>query len=50
MSSTPQPHGDDAVREKPSQGVFIGWLAFGLFIFAVLWACFGLLAAVLHFK
>ena len=24
------------VREKPTQGIFIGWLAFGLFIFAVL--------------
>jgi len=36
------------VRETPSQGIFIGYLALGLLIFAVLVAGFGLLAGATH--
>jgi len=36
------------VRETPSQGIFIGWLALGLLVFAVLVAAFGLLAGATH--
>ena len=34
--------------ETPSQGIFIGWLALGLLVFAVLVAAFGLLAGATH--
>ena len=36
------------VRETPSQGIFIGWLALGLFIFAVAVAALGLIAGSTH--
>ncbi len=36
------------VREKPTQGIFIGWLAFGLFIFAVLVALVSIGAGMTH--
>lgn len=36
------------VREKPTQGVFIGWLAFGLLIFALLWMATGIIAGATH--
>jgi hypothetical protein len=39
---------DDHVRENPSQGVFIGWLALGLLAFALIVAATGLLAALTH--
>jgi hypothetical protein len=36
------------VREKPTQGIFIGWLAFALFIFAVAAGALGLIAGATH--
>ena len=36
------------VREKPTQGIFIGYLALGLLVFAVLVAAFGLIAGASH--
>ncbi len=39
---------DDHAREKPTQGVFIGWLALVLLAFAVIWAATGLLAGLTH--
>jgi hypothetical protein len=36
------------VREKPSQGVFIGWLALCLLVFAVCVAAFGIIAGASH--
>ena len=48
MASTPDAHGGSPTREKPSQGIFIGWLALGLLVFAVLVAAFGLLAGATH--
>ena len=47
LSTTPDTHADTA-RETPSQGIFIGWLALGLFAFAVLVALVGLLAGLTH--
>jgi hypothetical protein len=44
IMATPTDAHAEPAREKPTQGVFIGWLAFGLFIFAVVWAAVGLLA------
>lgn len=41
-------HHDDSAREKPTQGIFIGWLGFGLFIFAVAVALTGILAGWSH--
>lgn len=48
MADNTDPHGDAVVRETPSQGVFIGYLALGLLIFAVLVAAFGLVAGATH--
>ena len=45
---SPDPHGDGTMGSKPSQGIFIGWLALGLLVFAVLVAAFGLLAGATH--
>ncbi len=39
---------DDAPRETPSQGVFIGWLALVLLVFALAWIGTGLLAGATH--
>jgi hypothetical protein len=33
----PDHHADGTVREKPSQGIFIGWLAVVLIVFALVW-------------
>ena len=48
MATPTDAHAETAVREKPTQGIFIGWLAFGLFIFALLWAAVGILAGATH--
>lgn len=48
MATPTDPHADTATREKPTQGIFIGWLAFALFIFAVAWALTGILAGATH--
>jgi len=39
---------DDHVRENPSQGVFIGYLALVLLAFAVIVAATGILAGLSH--
>jgi hypothetical protein len=36
------------VREKPTQGIFIGWLALGLLVFAVFVALMGIVAGASH--
>jgi hypothetical protein len=33
---SPDPHGDGTMGSKPSQGIFIGWLAVGLLVFMAL--------------
>ena len=48
MTTQPDPHGDGTMGSKPTQGIFIGYLALGLFIFAVLFAAFGILAGATH--
>ena len=48
MATPPNTHGAVEVREKPTQGVFIGWLALGLLSFAVCGAAFGLIAGASH--
>jgi hypothetical protein len=48
MADNTDPHGDGTMGSKPTQGIFIGWLAFGLMIFALLWIGFGLLAGATH--
>ncbi|MBI4922208.1 MAG: hypothetical protein HY834_10695 [Devosia nanyangense] len=48
MADHTDAHGSDAGRETPSQGMFIGYLALGLLIFAVLVAAFGLIAGATH--
>jgi hypothetical protein len=47
MATPTDPHATE-VREKPSQGIFIGWLALGLFIFAVLVALVGIGVSLTH--
>jgi hypothetical protein len=46
--ATPTDTHTSAVREKPTQGIFIGWLAFGLFIFAVVAALVSIGAGMTH--
>ena len=48
MATPTDAHAEPAVREKPTQGIFIGWLAFGLFIFALLWGAVGIIAGATH--
>ena len=48
MSTPTDTHATTEVREKPTQGIFIGWLALGLLIFALLFAAFGLIAGATH--
>ena len=45
MATPTDAHAEPA-REKPTQGIFIGWLAFGLFIFALVWAAVGIMAGL----
>jgi len=39
---------DDHAREKPTQGIFIGWLALALLVFALAFAATGILAGATH--
>jgi hypothetical protein len=48
MATPTDPHGTTQVRERPSQGIFIGWLSLVLFIFAVLFAATGIVAGAVH--
>ncbi len=47
MADNTDQHADTA-RETPSQGIFIGWLALGLAIFALCWIAFGVIAGATH--
>lgn len=42
------PETDATTAEKPTQGVFIGWLALVLAIFAIVWLATGILAGATH--
>ena len=48
MATSTDNHGTTEIARRPSQGIFIGWLALGLFMFAVLWAATGILAGAVH--
>ncbi len=39
---------DSDVREKPTQAIFIGWLALVLMVFALAWIGTGLIAGATH--
>jgi hypothetical protein len=39
---------DEPRRPTPSQGIFVGWLALALLVFAVGWAATGILAGATH--
>jgi hypothetical protein len=41
-------HETDTAREKPTQGIFIGWLALGLMIFAIFVGAMGIIAGATH--
>ena len=48
MSDHIDHHADGSVREKPTQGIFIGWLALGLIVFALLWLGTGIVIGLTH--
>ena len=48
MATPTETHADTEVREKPTQGIFIGWLALGLMIFALLIGIIGITAGATH--
>ena len=48
MATPTDTHAVTEVREKPTQGIFIGYLALGLLIFALCVAAFGLIAGATH--
>jgi hypothetical protein len=48
MATPTETHAVTEVREKPTQGIFIGWLALGLLVFALLFALFGIIAGLTH--
>ena len=48
METSVSEHIDDHAREKPTQGIFIGWLALALLVFALAWAATGILAGATH--
>jgi DMSO reductase anchor subunit len=48
ISPVTESHNSDTVRETPSQGIFIGWLALVLMFAAIVVAGIGLYASSLH--
>ena len=48
MSDHSDVHADGTEREKPTQGVFIGWLALVLIVFALLWLGTGVIIGLTH--
>ena len=48
MADNTDPHGTGIMGEKPSQGIFIGYLALGLLVFALLVAVIGISAGAMH--
>ena len=45
MATPTDTHAEPVNNEKPTQGIFMGYLALGLMVFAILVAAFGLIAA-----
>lgn len=45
MATPTDTHAEPVNNETPSQGIFMGWLAFGLAIFAILVALFTMYAS-----
>ena len=48
MATPTETHAVTEVREKPTQGIFIGWLALGLLVFALLFGLVGIIAGLTH--
>jgi hypothetical protein len=45
---SPDPHGDGTMGSKPSQGIFIGWLAVGLLVLMAVFTAVLIGAGVTH--
>ena len=48
MATPTNTHAEPVNNEKPTQGIFMGYLALGLMIFAIAVAAFGLIAGATH--
>lgn len=48
MATPTEAHVEPVNNEPPTQGVFFGYLALGLFILAIAVAAFGLIAGATH--
>ena len=48
MATPTEAHAEPVNNEKPTQGIFMGYLALGLMIFALLVAGFAFLAGATH--
>jgi hypothetical protein len=48
MSDHTNQHADGTVREKPTQGIFIGYLALVLIAVALLWLGTGIIIGLTH--
>lgn len=45
---SPDPHGDGTMGSKPSQGIFIGWLAVGLLVLMAIFTVVLISAGATH--
>ena len=48
MATPTDTHAEPVNNETPSQGIFMGYLALGLLIFALVVAAFGIIAGATH--
>jgi hypothetical protein len=48
MATPTDTHAEPVNNETPSQGIFMGWLALGLGIFAVAFAAFAIFSGLSH--
>ena len=48
MATPTDAHNEPVNNETPSQGIFMGYLALGLLIFALAVAAFGIIAGATH--
>ena len=48
MAAPTEAHAEPVNNEKPTQGIFMGYLALGLLIFAVAVAAFAMIAGATH--
>jgi hypothetical protein len=48
MAAPTEAHAEPVNNEKPTQGIFMGYLALGLLIFALAVAAFGIYAGATH--